>query len=34
MLIMKITTNDEYYYVQKENNQYSALCTNSEKDIT
>ena len=32
MLIMKITTNDEYYYVEKENNQYSVLCINNEKD--
>ncbi len=32
MLVMKITTNDEYYYVEKENNQYSVLCINNEKD--
>lgn len=32
MLIMKIITNDEYYYVEKENNQYSVLCINNEKD--
>ena len=32
MLIMKIITNDEIYYVEKENNQYSVLCINNEKD--
>ena len=32
MLIMKIITNDEIYYVEKEYNQFSVLCINNEKD--
>lgn len=32
MLVMKIIANNEIYYVEKENNQYSVLCINNEKD--